>query len=165
MIIRVEKSKDHQAVYALNRAAFGGEDEAKLVNNLRSDPSYISLVAESNGAVIGHIAFSAVTLNDEPTSYVGLAPMSVIPDVQRRGIGGSLIEAGIEACSATGAEAVFVLGHPSYYPKFGFIPAKPRGFTCIYPDSEEAFMILEIVPGSLNDKNGMIKYASAFDLL
>ena len=162
MIVRREESKDFARVFELNSQAFEGDTEARLVEALRKNPECISLVAEIDGQVVGHIAFSPLTLNDEATAYLGLAPMAVIPDRQRTGLGSALIKEGIARAAASGIEAIFVLGHPSYYPKFGFEPAKRSGFACEYPDADDAFMALELRPGSLAGKSGLIKYGPEF---
>lgn len=162
MIIRKEEEKDFEQVYRVNLLAFGGEDEAKLVERLRTVSTCISLVAESDGMVVGHISFSPVTLNDEQVSFLGLAPMSVLPEFQNTGIGTALVKKGLTECEAAGCRAVFVLGHSTYYPRFGFETAKLRGFSCEYPSPDEAFMVLELVPGALAGKTGLIKYHPEF---
>lgn len=162
MIIRPEETRDHDQIYALNAAAFGGEAEPKLIGNLRGVDGFISLIAVEGDTVIAHISFSPVTLNDEPTSFAGLAPMSVLPDRQSQGIGSSLVNAGLEACRIAGHSAIFVLGHPNYYPRFGFQTAADLGFTCEYPVSPEHFMVLEIETGSLAGRSGLIKYHPTF---
>ena len=162
MKIRPEEPGDFDQIYELNAAAFGGEDEAKLVDKLRALDGYISLVAIDAGPVVGHISFSPVTLNDEPTAFTGLAPMSVKPDRQRTGIGSALVTAGLEACRQAGHTAVFALGHANYYPRFGFRTAADMGFACEYPVEPEYFMALELAEGAFDDKRGLIRYDPAF---
>jgi putative acetyltransferase len=162
MIVRREEERDFAEVYKVNSLAFEGNDEAKLVERLRKIPSCISLVAENDGRVVGHIAFSPVTLNAETVPFMGLAPMSVLPDVQNQGIGTRLVNQGLAECVETGVKAVFVLGHPTYYPRFGFEIAKHKGFSCEYPSPDEAFMVLELVPGALAEQSGLISYDPTF---
>lgn len=162
MEIRREQKRDFEQIFSLNALAFESEGEAKLVDILRSVAGFISLVADEDSKIVGHIAFSPVTLNGQPTNFTGLAPMSVLPEFQRNGIGGKLIRAGLDECRKAGYGAVFVLGHIGYYPRFGFEPASNRGFKCEYPVPDEAFMVLELVSDSLADLNGLIKYDRAF---
>ncbi|PHR60944.1 MAG: GNAT family N-acetyltransferase [Robiginitomaculum sp.] len=151
-------------MFALNTVAFESDGEAKLVDQLRvqADP-VISLVAESDDRITGHILFSPVT-TDPPTSLsiMGLAPMAVSPDLQRTGIGSRLVETGLEQCRKAGVDAVVVLGHPSFYPKFGFVSAPNLGFHSEYDVPEDAFLMLEIKPGILKDAAGLVKYHPAF---
>lgn len=123
----------------------------------------ITLVAETGGSLVGHILLSPVTLpGDTGLRIMGLAPMAVLPDFQRRGIGSSLVRAGLDACRAVAVDAVVVLGHPEYYPRFGFRPAAGFGIACEYPVPEPAFMLLELHPGCLEDRSGTVKYHPAF---
>lgn len=161
-IIRSEQPTDFATVYRVNTLAFGSEAEAKLVNALRDARTYLAFVAEQEDQIVGHISFSAVTLDDRTTKFLGLAPMSVLPAVQSRGIGSALVTEGLKLCADAGYTAVFVLGHAHYYPRFGFVPATSRGFTCEYPVPNDLFMVLELVPGSLEGKSGLIKYGPEF---
>jgi putative acetyltransferase len=125
----------------------------------------VSLVALCDGALVGHIFFSPVTIAAAPVELVpmGLAPVGVLPAYQRAGIGGALVRAGLAACRALGARAVVVLGHPSYYPRFGFVPARRFGLHCEYvPPDDDAFMARELQPGALAGVTGVVRYAPAF---
>ena len=93
---------------------------------------------------------------------MGLAPMAVLPDFQRSGVGAKLIETGLQRCYGLGYKAVVVLGHPSYYPRFGFLPAAQFGIDCEYDVPEGVFMAIELCPGALADKSGTVKYHAAF---
>lgn len=161
-IIRSEQPSDFASVYRVNALAFGSEAEAKLVDALRDAGTYLALVAEHEDQIVGHISFSAVTLGDRTNKFLGLAPMSVLPGFQSQGIGSAMVTEGLKLCADAGYTAVFVLGHAHYYPRFGFVPARSRGFTCEYPVPDELFMVLELVPGSLEGKSGLIKYGSEF---
>lgn len=164
MDIRPEKSDDAAAVRRVNEAAFGRPDEADLADRLRDRAAaYLALVAVHEGDVIGHIAFSAITM-DPPhpaLSALGLAPMAVLPDCQRSGVGSALIREGLAACQHAGADVVFVLGHPNYYPRFGFEPVATRGIENEYGAPPEAFMALELTPGALVGVLGTAVYDPA----
>ena len=159
--IRREREQDFAEVYRVNSLAFEQEDEAKLVEKLRKNP-HISLVAEADGKIVGHIFFSSMTLENEKTEFTGLAPMAVLPEFQNQGIGSKLVRGGLEVCAAEGFTAVFVLGHPDYYPRFGFETAKLKGFACEWDVPEEAFMVVELKKGALKNKSGLVKYQPEF---
>ena len=165
MNIRTEKATDVDKIWNINAEAFETEAETNLVNALRdSGVSYISLVAEKDNELVGHILFTPVELvgDDTDLKLMGLAPMSVVPKVQNRGIGSVLVEAGIEQCVSKGFDAIVVLGHPEYYPKFGFVPSVKYDIKSEYEVPDEAFMVLELTKGSLQGKQGIIKYHEAF---
>ena len=163
--IRAETPEDFPAVRRVNELAFEGPAEAALVDALRpaSDPQ-VSLVAVAGGQVVGHIFFSpvAVESGDSGPPAMGLAPMAVLPEYQRRGVGSRLVREGLEECRRLGCRAVFVLGHPEYYPRFGFVPAAPRGLRSEYDVPEEAFMVAELLPGALGGMRGLVKYRPEF---
>ena len=165
MRIRTERECDWEGVYKINASAFESPAEAKLVNALREQAHpLISLVAEEEGDVIGHILFSPVTL-DGHTDFkiMGLAPMAVLPDWQGKGIGSALVREGLARCKEMGYAAVVVLGHPAYYPHFGFVPASRFGINSEYDAPDEAFMVLELVPGALSGRSGMARFHKAFE--
>lgn len=162
--VRRETAADRAAVHTLNSAAFGQAAEADLVDALRNAAGVISLVAEIDGQVTGHILFSPVTLaGHESLAIAGLAPMAVTPERQRQGVGSALVRAGIGKCRQAGVGAVVVLGHAQYYPRFGFATAIERGIGCEYEAPPEAFMLLELQPGYLRGASGTIRYHPAFD--
>jgi putative acetyltransferase len=165
--VRPEEARDRERVSAVVAAAFGRPEEARLVEALRvGDGVRISLVAEQAGEVVGHVFFSPVTVDGRATPPAsGMAPVSVAPDQQRRGIGGALVRAGLDACRRAGIAAVFVLGHPAYYRRFGFAPAGPRGLRYPMAGSEEAFMALELSPGALDRVHGLVAYDPGFGKL
>ncbi len=164
MLIRVEEENDRAAVHAANASAFETPAEANLVDALREQAMpVVSLVAEDNGAVVGHIMFSPVSLSGYPgLKVMGLAPMAVAPKHQRKGIGSALVRAGLEECKQQGFVAVVVLGHPEYYPRFGFSPASSFGIDCEYEVPAEVFMAIELQAGGLSEKAGRVKYNAAF---
>jgi putative acetyltransferase len=161
--VRSEEARDQGAVHTINCAAFGRAEEAKLVDLLRerAEP-LVSLVAEEVGAVVGHILFTPVSLVGYRKLLMGLAPMAVGPARQRAGIGSALVRAGLERCKLLDAAAVVVLGHPAYYPRFGFVPAAAFGLACEYDVPAEAFMALELRPGALRGAAGTLRYHAAF---
>lgn len=163
--IRAERAGDETAVRRVNELAFGQADEAALVDALRAaaDP-HISLVATDGGEIVGHIFFSPVSIEpeDSPFAAMGLAPMAVLPGHQRRGVGSALVRAGLEECRRIGHNVVVVLGHPEYYPRFGFRPASRAGLRCEYPVPDEVFMVVELEPGALAGRRGLVKYRPEF---
>ena len=164
MLIRAERDTDHAAVHAVNAAAFPTPLEADLVDALRRQAHpLISLVAERDGAILGHILFTPVTLEGRPDLRImGLAPMAVAPGHQRSGIGSALVRAGLDECRHLGFYAVVVLGHPEYYPRFGFSPAVRYGLRSEYDVPDEVFMAMELLPGALRNAPGTIQYHPAF---
>lgn len=163
MIIRPEQPADHDAVRTINTAAFETDAEANLVDALRDRATpLITLVAEDEGEIIGHICFSPVTLEGHPElPLMGLAPMAVLPARQRTGIGIMLVNAGINTCKQLGMAAVIVLGHPQYYPRFGFVPASRFGLDSDYDVPDDVFLAMELQPNALSGKSGKIKYHEA----
>lgn len=165
--VRAETASDAPAVRKINELAFGRPGEADLVEALRAASCpYISLVADDEGHAVGHIFFSPVTLeaDDSACSVLGLAPMAVLPEYQRRGVGSLLVRAGLEECRRVGCDAVVVLGHPEYYPRFGFVSAGRKGLRCEYPVPDEVFMVAELRPGPLSIR-GLVKYRPEFGAL
>jgi putative acetyltransferase len=162
MHLRPEAPADHAAVHEINVAAFGGEAEARFVHRLRQQARpLVSLVAEEGGTLVGHIMFSPVTLHRFTGLMMGLAPMAVAPARQRRGIGSALVRAGLGRCREIGAAAVVVLGHPDFYPRFGFLPAGRFGLTSGYDVPAEAFMAIELAPHGLRGAAGTVSYHPA----
>jgi putative acetyltransferase len=164
--VRPETADDATAVYAVNAAAFGRADEAALVARLRAQgAAAVSLVAQVDDAVVGHILFSPVTVTGDgaPWAALALGPMAVLPARQGHGIGSQLVRAGLDACRRRGEDVVFVLGHPGYYPRFGFAPARPFGIDCQYDVPAEVFMLVELAPGAVAGRRGTVQYHPAFD--
>jgi putative acetyltransferase len=149
--------------------AFGCEEEAQLVEAMRQTPGHIpelSLVAEHDGRIIGHILLSPIVIEtaDGSVSTLSLAPMAVRPEFQRRGVGSALVRAGLEAARRLGHESVIVLGHADYYPRFGFVPARPRGIEPPLDVPDEAFMLIELVPGALAGVRGTVRFPPEYDV-
>ena len=166
LTIRPAGRDDAPAIYAVEQAAFGRPAEADLVDALKHHPQVISLVALDGDMVVGHVLFSPVTVVDREKAIweaYGLGPVAVQPGRQKLGIGGKLIRAGIDRLTAAGVDALFVLGHPSYYPRFGFQPAVRFGIKSSYDVPDEAFMVLELEEGALEGLRGVAHYHPEFD--
>jgi putative acetyltransferase len=166
MDVRSERLDDIERVREINLEAFETETEANLVNALRnSGIHYISLVFVKNNEVMGHIFFSPVELAGDTSGLriMGLGPMAVHPKFQNKGIGSSLIKAGIERCKSEGVDIIVVLGHPNYYPRFGFEPSIKYGIKSEYEVPDDVFMVLGLNNYALKNKQGTIKYNKAFN--
>jgi putative acetyltransferase len=163
--IREELSFDRSAVRAVNRLAFGSTEEADLIERLRVDGEIIvSLVATDDDEIVGHILFSELSIETREGSIraAALAPMAVHPDRQGERIGSELVREGLAMCRERGVQAVVVLGHEEYYPRFGFSPEMAQGLRA--PFSGNAFMALEIIPGVLQVQDALARYPRAFGL-
>lgn len=168
MIIRPEKQEDWRQIFAVNLAAFKSEFEPKLVNAVRKTPSFIpelSLVAVVDGEIVGHVLFIRLVIMSGESSFaaLGLAPLAVVPARQRQGIGSGLVRAGLKECARLGYKLVFVVGHPGYYPRFGFVPARARGFEVAFPVPDEYFMVAELQPGAMAGASGLVKHPIVFN--
>ena len=171
MDIREAIDTDLNDVLLVEKKAFGHDKEAILVKDLLSDPSakpLFSILAFENNKAIGHILFTSARLegtqNDASISL--LAPLAVLPGYQNRGVGGKLIAHGLNLLSGAGVDLVFVLGHPGYYPRYGFNPAGEQGFEAPYPIPEEhanAWMVQELRPGIVGSVSGKVRCANMLD--
>jgi putative acetyltransferase len=165
MIIRKEQPEDMEKIRQLNLRAFETETEAKLVDTLRqSGIPLISLVAEEKDKLIGHILFSPVSIDENfsTPAIAGLAPMAVLPNWQKKGIGSRLVREGLKHCKQSGYAAVVVLGHPDYYPRFGFVPSVRYGIKSEYDVPDNVFMIKKLENDALKGLRGMVRYHQAF---
>jgi putative acetyltransferase len=164
IIIRPETSADHEAIRHVNRLAFGQDDEARLVDALR-DGGYLqlSLVAEQAGQVIGHILFSDLPILTDAgiVPALALAPLAVLPEYQNQGIGSALVRKGLDECRQQGHKIAVVLGHPHFYPRFGFSPKLAACLTSPF-SGRDSFMALELVPGALDGVAGRVQYPPPF---
>lgn len=171
--IRRELPADRERVLAIHERAFGRSGEARLVERLRDcarpQISLVAEIAEIEGTtVVGHVFFSPVEVVDvngerEHRSAIALGPIAVDPRRQRQGVGSRLCRGGLEVCLAIGEPVVFVLGHASYYPRFGFEPARPRGLHYKSAEFDPAFFVAELEPGSLDGLEGEVVYLAEFD--
>jgi putative acetyltransferase len=156
--IRFEAPADQAAIRAVHASAFPTMHEADIVDALRrAGRLTLSLVTVENGAVVGHIAFSPVTLAGT-IDGLGLAPVAVLPAFQRRGIAARLIRAGLDVCARQRHGFVVVLGDPRYYARFGFTPARTWGLRDAYGGGD-AFQALELRPGAIPAAGGLVRYA------
>lgn len=169
VIIRTETAADYEAVHQVNVLAFGDrEDEALLVEKIRRSEGFIpelSIVAERDQEIVGHLLLSKAMLQDGENTYdvIALAPIAVKPDVQKQGIGKQLILEGIERCKALGYPFIFLIGHPEYYPKFGFKPARAYGFDLKqFEVPDDVFMVCELKEGELQKNKGELIYPKSF---
>ena len=165
MQIREENTEDWAAVRELIGAAFGQVQEADLVEKLRQNcKERLSLVAVSGSRVVGQILFTPVMISGAKGSLqgMGLAPVAVAPECQRQGVGSLLIKNGIARLADTGCPFIVVLGHPEYYPRFGFEPTKLHGIRSEWEVPEEAFMIMVLNPFAMKDVEGVAKYHPEF---
>lgn len=167
MRIRPEKPQDFGAIDDVVTAAFGQPDEARLVRLLRDSDAYVpelTLVAEEHGEIVGHIMLSYAELTGGgPRRVLSLAPLAVRPGRQRDGIGIALTQKALELAEERGEPLVIVLGHPAYYPRFGFEPARQHGIEPPDPNfSDEAFMLVRLRAYDPNIR-GTISYPAAFD--
>jgi putative acetyltransferase len=163
--IRSERPEDVAAIRHVHEQAFGGPGEAHLVELLReASKAAVLLVAVHDGQIVGHVLFSQVTIDPEQAGLngVGLAPVGVLPEFQNKGIGSSLVRAGLEACKRAGHDVVVVLGHTDYYPRFGFSQASEYGLGNEY-NADEHFMALELREGALAQVRGVVKYQPEFN--
>ncbi len=163
--VRAEQPSDSEAIRAVNIAAFGQDQESLIVDALRDNGAVLlSLVAEQDTDVVGHILFSPASIETQGRSITGaaLGPMAVLPERQRRGIGGLLISASLERLRSTNCAFVIVLGHPEYYPRFGFEPASRRGIRCEWEVPDAAFMLLVLDSSTMHGVSGLAKYRPEF---
>ena len=169
MHIREASDSDLDVVLAVERTAFGYDKEAELVRGLLEDPTAkptVSLLAFDEGRAVGHILFTTARLTEteDKASIAILAPLAIVPDAQKQGIGGKLIEKGLDILSKSGVDLVFVLGHPGYYPRHGFKPAGALGLEAPYPIPEkhaDAWMVQELRPGLIGSVRGKVACADA----
>lgn len=161
ILIRPERPEDVAAIRAVHEASFPTAAEARLVDLLREAGRLASsLVAEVDGAIVGHVAFSPVTVGSGAAG-AGLAPLAVSPDHRRRGLGAELVAAGLAACREAGFGWAVVLGEPDYYGRFGFRPAPSFGLSDEYGGGD-AFQVVELTPGALPVGAGLVRYAPEF---
>jgi putative acetyltransferase len=164
-LIRPEIPHDIQNIRHVNEQAFGRPDEADIVDSLRQRGALVlSLVALLDEQVVGHIGFSPVTIKSEKSSFeaIALGPMAVLPSHQRTGIGSQLVRVGLEECRRLGQSIVIVLGHPEFYPRFGFKPSLPFGIRWEQDVPAEVFMVAELNEGALEGCGGVVVYQPEF---
>ena len=167
IIIRSEIFEDYDEISAVNRNAFERENESRLVENIRSSKEFIpefSLVALIDSKIVGHILFSPIIIKSKKTvPALILAPLAVRKEYQNQGIGSMLVREGLKECKRLNHSIIIVVGHPNYYPRFGFKPASLFGINPPFEVPNEAFLIIELEPGALEGVSGIVEFPSAFD--
>ena len=168
IIVRQETENDYSEITKVNDLAFGQPGEGLLVESLRLNTDFIkdlSLVAEIDKKVIGHILFFPIKIEKGETTHdsLALAPMSVLPEFQKKGIGSKLVTEGLKIAKELSHESVIVLGHENYYPKFGFVPASKWGIKSPFEVPDEVFLALELKEDGLKNVSGIVKYPKEFD--
>ena len=159
--IRKELPADITVIRELNKRAFEQDQEANIVDALRSNgAAQLSLVATLNDRVVGHIMYSPLALGQ--LAGTGLGPMAVLPEYQRQGIGGKLVEAGNRQLKEDGCPFIVVVGHAEYYPRFGFKPARAQDITCEWEVPDDVFMLLVLDPEQMQGVSGLAKYRHEF---
>jgi putative acetyltransferase len=160
-----ERPHDVAAIRRVNEKAFGQPQEADLVDLLRAHGSVLlSLVALRDAEVVGHILYSPVRLGTDPHEVqgAGLGPMAVLPELQRTGIGSKLVAEGTRRLRTSGCPIIVVLGHPEYYPRFGFVPASRHGVRCQWAVPDEVFMAMPLDESRLGAMRGLARYGDEF---
>jgi putative acetyltransferase len=165
--IRPEQPGDREIVRQVHEEAFSGEGEARLVDQLRADPQFIpelSLVAECNHEVIGHILFFPVSIaaTAGPVPALSLAPLGIRTAYQRKGVGSALTWHGLSECTRLGHRMVICVGHPQFYQRFGFVPARAPGLELPFPAPDEVFLVRELVQDAMKGVTGIVRYPDAF---
>lgn len=162
---RVEQIGDEAAIRVLNEQAFGQSNEANLVDALRErGAAVLSMVAADNDQVVAHVLFTEAIVAEADSQFkaLGVGPMAVLPSHQRKGIGSQLLERALDKCRELDYDAVVVIGHPEFYPRFGFVPARLKGIRCEFDVPDEAFMVLELRKDALAGRTGVVKYQQEF---
>ena len=168
--IRSETPDDHDAINQVIDQAFTdefGKSDGKLaivdmLRNLDDLPFFLSLVAQRDNQIVGHILFSSVTIEDAPQIKAAvLGPLAVLPEFQNKGIGSALVEQGLELCWAQHIQAVFLTGHPEYYPRFGFKPITETRLKTIFNTPVD--MVRELAEHCLDDAEGLVKYPKPWE--
>ena len=166
--IRLERPGDLEQIYAIEAAAFGGEAHARLVDALRADDALIlSQVAEVEGEIVGHAAYSFISVTDGDCvrRFPALGPIAVSPPLQSQGIGSALARAGLRALTEAGYGMAFLVGSPNYYPRFGYLPAQPLGFSSDYVEpggSHQHFMVALLQDSMPGEVRGHVRFHPAF---
>jgi len=166
--IRPERPVDYPAIKIINDHAFGQTKEGLLIEKLRLEPAYIrdlSLVALINGKPAGHILFFPVNIvnGEKRIPSLSLAPMAVDPEFQNMGIGSKLVREGLLKAKASGFTSVVVLGHPTFYPRFGFFPASRWNISSPWDLPDDVFLAMELVKGALEGVSGRVVFSSVFN--
>ena len=163
--LRRERPGDERDIARVCDEAFGQPDESRIVDAIRQCGRVaLSLVAVDDSGIVGHVLFTPVTIEGDgpPIAALGLGPMAVLPEHQRQGIGSTLVEAGLQECARMGCQVVVVIGHPEFYPRFGFRPGRQSGLRSEFSVPDEAFMVAELDAGALAGRRGLVRYIEQF---
>jgi len=166
--VRQEADKDYRGITNVNNLGFGKKNEGRLILRLRKTRKFIpelSLVAEIKGRIVGHILFYPIEIKSEGKIFpsLALAPMAVLPEYQKQGIGSRLVKEGLKKARKLGFKSMIVLGHAAYYPRFGFEPASRQGIRPPFEVPEDVFLALELVKDGLKDIQGTVEYPPEFN--
>jgi len=164
--VRREWPGDEAAIARVTDEAFGQADESRIIAAVRlNDHAAISLVAVSEAVIVGHILFTPVSLEADDAAFrgLGLGPMAVLPALQRQGVGSQLVTVGLAECAKAGCEVVVVVGHPNFYPRFGFRRGSAYDLRSEFDVPDEVFMVAELRPGALAGRRGVVRYVSEFN--
>lgn len=170
MIIRPETKADRQAIFNINLQAFNSKIEPELVDRLRDSDWFVpdlALAAEQEGVLVGYALFTRIPSrreNGDMAIVISLGPVAVLPELQNQGVGSKLIREGLKKCTELGYSAVVLVGHPEYYPRFGFVPARSQGFSLPLVAPDDAFMVVELIPNELAKVRGTIEYPPEWGL-
>jgi len=167
IIVETETEDDYEQITRLHIAAFNGDAEAKLVEKLRKMPIYVSnlsLVAKYENRIIGHVLLYPIKINNgkEKNNSLALAPISVLPKFQHKGVGGRLIKKGVEEAQKLGFKSIIVVGHSEYYPRFGFKKASKYGISAPFDVPDTAFLAIELEKNGLKNCGGIVEYPREF---
>jgi putative acetyltransferase len=163
-VIRGERTADVAAIREIHRRAFGQEQEGAIVDALRANgAAQLSLVAADGDRVVGHVIYSPAHIGDVVGAALG--PMAVLPECQRQGIGSQLVKAGTGQLREAGCPFIVVVGHPAFYPRFGFTPARRFGLSCEWPVPDEIFMALILDEARMRGVTGVAAYRPEFSIV
>ena len=165
--IRKEEENDNIQIYEVNKLAFQQENEGKLIEKIRNTENFIpelSIVAEIDNRIVGHILFSKIKIVGKSVyESLALAPMAVIPEFQKKGIGSELVKIGIKMAKKLGFDSIIVIGHKEYYPKFGFQRASKWNIKCPFEVPDDVFMAIELTEKAFEGKAGTVEYPDEFN--
>lgn len=168
LIIRTERKEDYSRITEVIDLAFMQKQEGRLVEKLRKNPDFIpelSLVAEFENQIVGHILFFPIEIKSTNVQFpsLALAPMSVVPEYRRKGVGKRLVSEGLKRAKRMGFKSVIVLGHSEYYPKFGFVPASKWNIKAPFSVPDNVFFAIELAEGGLKGVSGTVEYPEEFN--
>lgn len=167
ILIRNERKNDYDQITKINDLAFGQKNEGKMIEALRKTSDYnylLSLVAEIKHKIVGHILFYPIKIRNKANkcTVLSLAPIAVHPEYQNKGIGSKLIKRGLDIAKKLDFKVVIVVGHPKYYPRFGFTPAKNWGIKLPFDVPDDVFLALELKENTLKNCSGIVEFPKEY---